>query len=128
MCVCICISILLMRSVHGLWNVLSGNLKLTRNHKLKQPALGFHNIGVQSNKKIDCLKVIFSGQLFRYTLNPHTWNKMPWNYETMFFPDTIFILGEKNEGKNPTKTSPKKPQQKSTNPPISPAISHYFCY
>lgn len=122
----ICISILLMLSIYGLWNVLSGNSKLTTNHKLKQSALGFCNVRVQSNIKIYCLKAIFSRQLSKHTLNPHTRNKMPHNYETIFFPVTILILGEKKKEKKSTKKPPQKPLQKSTNPPISPAILHYF--
>lgn len=104
----ICISILLMLSIYGLWNVLSGNSKLTTNHKLKQSALGFCNVRVQSNIKIYCLKAIFSRQLSKHTLNPHTRNKMPHNYETIFFPVTILILGEKKkEKKINKKTTPK---------------------
>lgn len=100
-----CISVLLMLLIYGLWNVLSGNPKLTRNHKLKQSALGFRNLRVQSN--INCLKAIFSRQLSKHTLNPHTWNKMPYNYETIFFPVTILILGEKIKKKKSTKNHPK---------------------
>lgn len=51
---------------------------------------------------------------------------MPHNYETIFFPVTILILGEKEKEKKSTKKPPQKPLQKSTNPPISPAILHYF--
>lgn len=103
----ICISILLMLSIYGLWNVLSGNSKLTTNHKLKQSALGFCNVRVQSNIKIYCLKAIFSRQLSKHTLNPHTRNKMPHNYETIFFPVTILILGEKKKEKNQQKKHSK---------------------